>query len=390
MISSPIRKLAPYAKRCQDEGVTVLRLNIGQPDIETPEEFFDAIRNVDMSVLEYEDSQGSRTFIQSTIDYYRRWNIDYAFEDIIVTQGASEALIFALATICDPGDEVLVPEPFYSNYSNFAGMLNIELVPMTTYARDGFRLPDLDTMEKRVTDRTKAIMITNPGNPTGRVYTEDEQNAICQLVLRNNLFLISDEVYKEFVYDGLQYKSFAHYPELEQHLLLIDSISKRYSCCGARIGTVASKNRHIMANISKLAQARLCVSTLEQIGACALNEVSHTYLTSVVSKYESRRNLVFEHIANMPGVLSIKPNGAFYNILSLPVDDAETFTLWVLENVRIDGETILLTPAESFYLTPAMGVNEVRITYCINEEKLGRAMAILKKALETYPGRTTV
>lgn len=388
MEASPIRKLTPYADQAQANGLHVIHLNIGQPDIKTPPEFFDAIKSFSDPVLAYGDSRGSKDLIETLIEYYNKLGIHYEHDDIIITNGGSEGVTFAITAVCNKGDQILTPEPFYSNYSNFAESLDVEMVPITTYARDGFALPDKSEFEKRITDKTKAIIISNPGNPTGRVFTQSEIDLIKDLALEHDLFIISDEVYKEFIYNDEEFRSFAQIKELEQHTILIDSISKRYSCCGARIGSISSKNKDVIFNVLKLAQSRLCVSTLDQVGAANLRNVTSEYMESVRIEYKKRRDLIFDRVSTMEGVVARKPDGAFYYLLNLPVDDAEKFTIWILENVNIDNNTILITPAESFYITEGLGRNEIRISYCINEEKLSKAMDILEYALKIYPGRT--
>ncbi len=388
MEASPIRKLTPYTDEAKARSINVIPLNIGQPDTETPQEFFYAVKEFDDKVLRYEDSRGDERLIRTIVDYYKKFEIDFSEEEIIITNGASEGVIFALATVCDYGDEVLAPEPYYSNYNNFADLLDVKIVPVTTYAENGFALPEIELFEQAITSRTKAIMISNPGNPTGRVYTKEEIELLRKLALKYDLFILADEVYKEFIYNGDAFISLADYDDLSQHVILLDSISKRYSCCGARIGTIASKNKDVMANILKLAQSRLCVSTLDQVGAARLSEVNDKYIEDVVAEYKKRRDLIFQRIVAMDGVVAQKPNGAFYFLMKLPVDDAEKFTIWILENVAIDNETILLTPAESFYQTDGLGRNEVRISYCISLDKLEKAMDILELALKQYPGKT--
>lgn len=386
MATSPIRKLIPYAKKAEENGLEVIPLNIGQPDIETPPVFFEAIEAFDKDVLAYADSQGTRELLETSSEYLKKFDLSFSPQEIIITNGASEGLIFAISSICDFGEEILSPEPYYSNYNNFAELVGVHIVPVTTYAKENFRLPPKEVWEERINDKTKAILLSNPGNPTGRVYTTQEMDMLRDLALQYGLIILSDEVYKEFVYGDNVFHSFGSYPELDQHVVLIDSISKKYSCCGARIGMVASKNKKFMENVFKLAQSRLCVATLDQIGAAALRDVSNDYIEDTLKKYTSRRDTLYRRLMRIPGVVANSPEGAFYNIVQLPIDNAETFCIWVLENVQIDNKTVLFTPAESFYKTPKLGRNEVRISYCVSEEKIEMAMDLLEEALRRYPG----
>ncbi|NMB09861.1 MAG: pyridoxal phosphate-dependent aminotransferase [Tissierellia bacterium] len=385
---SPIRKLIPYAEQCEDRGIDVIKLNIGQPDIETPQEYIDAIKDYDGKVLEYVHSRGLNYFIDTIINYYKRFGLDYKFDDIIVTQGASEALMYVMMTICDLEDEILVFEPFYANYNNFADIVNVKLVPVTTYAEDGFRIPDLKTIEKSLTKKTRGVLISNPSNPTGRIYSKEELDTLAELAIKYDLFIISDEVYKEFNYTDEKFFSFGNYSNLEDRVILVDSISKRFSCCGARIGNIATKNKGVIEGFMKLAQARLSVATLEQHAAAALEKVSPEYIRETKRRYKARRDLLVDRLSKMPGVLTNEPNGAFYSIVKLPVDDAEKFVIWTLENISINDKTVLITPAKGFYLTPGLGENEVRISYCVNTDILSDAMDILELALNKYPNRT--
>lgn len=381
---SPIRKLAPAAAKARANGTRVLGLNIGQPDIETPEGFFQAVRNFDSKVLAYSESQGEEVLIQSFLNYYRDIGISFSRENLLVTNGGSEALFFALFSICDEDDEVLIPEPFYTNYSSFTDMAGLKVVPMTTYAEDGFHLPSREKIESLITPRTKAILFSNPSNPTGTIYTADEVRMLVDLALQHGLYLITDEVYREFVYDGETALSPLSFKEAEDSVILIDSISKRYSSCGARIGIVASKNRELIANALKLSQARLSSPTLDQVGAAALYDTPAAYFQDVIKEYTARRDTLYEGLKRIPGVKVKRPNGAFYMMAVLPIRNAEHFCQWILESYELKNTTIMMAPAEGFYLTPGLGVNEVRLSYCINIEDLKLAVEILERALEAY------
>jgi aspartate aminotransferase len=384
MQESPIRKLAPLALEAKNKGKKIYHLNIGQPDIKTPKEFFEAIGNFDSGVLEYSYSQGIPELIKSFVKYYKQYNLNYGEEDILITNGGSEAIIFALIACCDDGDEVLIPEPFYANYNSFSTMAGVNVVPITTKAEEGFNLPAIEEIEKLVTNRTKAIMINNPSNPTGKVYTKEEIFLIRDLAIRHNLYIISDEVYREFVYDGLEYVSFGSIKELEDRVIIIDSISKRYSACGARIGCVVSKNKDIIYQILKLCQSRLCVATLEQLGAAKLVDVSKSYMEEVYEEYNKRRMVVFDALNNMEGVICKIPKGAFYVTAKLPVDDAEDFAKWLLSDFDVNGETVMVAPASGFYSTEGMGKDEVRISYVLKIEDLEKAMNVIKEGLKAY------
>lgn len=387
MQESPIRKLVPVADEVKKKGKKVYHLNIGQPDIRTPREFFEPIKNYEKDVLAYAHSQGVTELINSLVKYYEKHNIHFDKDEIIVTNGGSEALIFALIASCDHGDEVLIPEPFYTNYNGFGSMAGINVVPITTKAENGFHLPKKDEIVKLITPKTKAILISNPGNPTGAVYTKDEMYMLRDIVKEHNLFIIADEVYKEFVYDGLEFMSFTHLDDIADRVILTDSISKRYSACGARIGCIASKNKDLMKQVMKLAQGRLCVATIEQIGAANLINVPDSYIEEVKQEYCKRRDVVYNALKNMEGVICEKPHGAFYVIAKLPVKDAEDFVVWMLREFDVNNETVMMAPAEGFYATKGLGKDEVRISYCINAENLEKAMNILNEGLKVYPDR---
>lgn len=381
---SPIRKLVPFAEAAKKEGKKVYHLNIGQPDIETPKEFFDAVKNFDQKVLKYAFSQGIPEIIESFRKYYDKWDIHYTEDQIRITNGGSEALTIALTAVCDYGDNVLIPEPFYTNYNSFSKSTGVHCVPITTKAEDGFKLPAKETIVSLINDKSRAILLSNPGNPTGAVYSRDQINMIRDIAIENDLYIIADEVYREFVYDGLDYVSFGQIPEIEDRVIIIDSISKRYSACGARIGCICSKNDELMAEVMKLCQGRLCVSTLDQVGAAALCNVPDSYLTSVYDEYIKRRNVVYDALKEIPDVICEKPMGAFYIIVKLPIKSAENFVKWMLTDFDLDGETIMMAPAQGFYATPGLGLDEVRLSYVLNVDDLKQAMIVLAKGLEEY------
>jgi len=381
---SPIRKLAPFAEDAKKTGKKVYHLNIGQPDIETPREFFDAVKNFDEKVLEYAFSQGMPQTIESFANYYQSLGINFTKDDIYITNGGSEALFFAIVATCDYGDEILVPEPFYTNYNGFSKSAGAVVVPVPTSAADGFKLPDLAVWEKKITPRTRAILLSNPGNPTGAVYDMADMEKVKALALKHDLFIISDEVYKEMVYDGLKFTSFAQLEGVEDRVILTDSISKRYSACGARIGCIASKNIEIMKNVMKLCQGRLCVATIEQVGAAALAAVAPKYMEDVVVEYEKRRNIVHSALNNIKGVVCEKPRGAFYIMAKLPVDNAENFAKWLLTDFDVNGATVMVAPGEGFYATEGLGKDEIRISYVLKEEDLKAAMNILDEGIRAY------
>lgn len=387
MQASPIRKLVPYANEAKAKGKKVYHLNIGQPDIETPAGFFDAVRNFKEDVLAYSTSAGSNEMLDAIRKYYEGYGIEYEREHVIVTNGGSEALMFAMIAVCDPGDEILVPEPFYTNYNGFGQAVNVTLKPITTRAENGFHLPPEEEIEKTITSATKAVLMSNPGNPTGVVYTDAEIAMLAKLAKKHDLFIIADEVYREFVYDGLKYTSFGTLKEIEDRVILVDSVSKRFSACGARIGCIVSKNRELMGQVMKLAQGRLCVPTLEQVGAAELYKTPMSYLKEVNEEYTRRRNILYKALKEMPGVVCEEPKGAFYVVVKLPVDNAEKFVIWMLRDFDVDGETVMMAPAEGFYATPGLGRDEVRLAYVLKEKDLARAMDILKAGLEAYPGR---
>ena len=384
MQESPIRKLAPFATAAKAEGVEVYHLNIGQPDIITPVGFFDAVENFDNKVLEYAGSQGIPELIEAIRKYYTTYNMEFAPEDIIRTNGGSEALLFTFMAVCDPGDNILVPEPFYTNYNGFAQCLNVEVKYVTTFAENGFHLPSKEEILAKIDDKTSAILIVNPGNPTGCVYTKEEVQMIADIAKEKDLWIIADEVYREFVYEGLEYTSFGNIKEVEDRVVIIDSVSKRYSACGARIGSITCKNKKLMAEVMKVCQGRLCVATLEQLGAAALYDTPKSYFKEVNDEYRKRRDVLYEELMKAKGVICEKPMGAFYIVAKLPVENAEDFVAWTLKKFRRNNETVMCTPAEGFYSTPGLGRNEVRLAYVLKEERLRRAGQLLREALEEY------
>ena len=387
MTASPIRKLVPYADAAKKKGKKVYHLNIGQPDIATSPKFMEAIRNIDQKVVAYGNSQGDMNLIKAIQKYYDAWGIHYETKNIFITNGGSEALEMAIFSLCDPGDEILVFEPYYANYTSFAKLASAKVTAVPTSAEDGYRLPDQATIEKYINGKTRAILLTNPGNPTGVVYTKQEMDMIAAIVKKYNIALIADEVYREFVYDGT-YTSFGTYEELEQNLIMVDSVSKRYSACGARIGCVITKNNDLCAQFMKLCQTRLCVPMVEQVGAAALYETPASYLEEVNKEYKKRRDTIAAGLAKIPGLVSSQPKGAFYVMVKFPVDDAEKFAIWLLQDFDVNGETVMIAPGNGFYATPGKGVDEARLAYVLKSEDLEKALALLAEAVKQYPGRT--
>ncbi len=387
---SPIRKLYPYATTAKEAGIHIYHLNIGQPDIETPKAMLDVYANYHDKVLAYGPSQGLYDYRKNLVRYYKRHNIildDTDKTEIIVTTAGSEAIIFAMLVTCNPGDEIIIPEPFYTNYNGFATQAGVNIVPLTTYAEDGFALPNDDAIIERISGKTRAIMICNPGNPTGAVYSRKDIERLCAIARKHDLYIIADEVYREFIYDGKTHTSILQIPGMEQHAIMVDSISKRYSACGARIGCIISKNHELMKAVLKFAQARLCPPTIDQLAANAAIDIEEQYFKNILVEYDKRRNIVYEELMTIDGVICKKPAGAFYIIAKLPIEDAEDFTIWMMKDFSIDNETVMVAPAEGFYATPGMGKDEVRLAYILNENDLRKAMYIFKKALEAYRNR---
>lgn len=386
--SSPIRKLAPYADEAKRNGVHVYQLNIGQPDIKTPQCAIDAVRNLDRTVLEYSPSDGFLSLRRKLVGYYGRFGIKLSEDEIIVTTGGSEAVLLAFLTCINPGDELIVPEPFYANYRSFAIAAGAEVKPVPTSIEDGFRLPSVEAIEEQITPRSRAILICNPNNPTGYVYTREEMLRLRDIVRRHNLFLFCDEVYREFTYTGEPYFSSLHMEGVDENVVVIDSVSKRYSECGIRIGCICSRNKELLAAVMKFCQARLSPPLLGQIVAEASIDVPASYLEGVYDEYIDRRNFLIQGLNSIPGVYSPMPMGAFYTVAALPVDDSEKFCLWCLKEFRHNGATVMMAPASGFYTTPGAGKNQVRIAYVLNKEDMAKALDCLRHALQQYPGRT--
>jgi len=382
--ASPIRKLVPFAEQAKAGGRRVIHLNIGQPDIETPREMLEAYRSYDQRVLAYGHSAGLPEYRQALVRYYAGHGITVGIDDILVTVGGSEAILLALLAAGSAGDEVLVPEPYYTNYNGFASMAGVRIVPLTTRSEDGFHLPDRKEIEARVTKRTRAILFSNPGNPTGVVYTREELDMLRDLAIDHDLFLLSDEVYREFAYDGETPISVLHLEGIEPHAVMLDSVSKRYSACGARVGAVVSRNHSLVQAMLKYGQARLCPATIDQRAAMASVDTPGSYLENVISQYQRRRDICHEGILAIPGAVCLKPKGAFYLVARLPIDDGDAFARWMLEHFHADGETVMVAPAAGFYATPGLGKDEVRLAYVLEENTLKRAMRILKAGVEAY------
>lgn len=387
MPESPIRKLVPYAEAAKKRGVKVYHLNIGQPDIHTPEVALEAIRNFSGKVVEYSHSAGIASYRTRLAKYYEKHNIFVSPDEIIIGAGASEALLFAFQTIMDPGDEVIIPEPFYANYNGFAINSGVNVVPIPSGIDSGFALPPIADFEKSITPRTKAILVCNPNNPTGYLYSEEELEVLRQLVIKYDLYLIADEVYREFCYDGNKHHSCMHLKGIENNVILIDSVSKRYSACGVRIGWMISKNKEVMQTALKFAQARLSPPSFGQIAAEAAIDTPDSYFDEVLVEYLQRRNLVVDRINKMEGAFCPNPKGAFYVVARLPIDDSDRFCQWLLEDFAYENQTVMLAPASGFYSTPGRGKDEVRISYVLNTNDLAHAMDALEHALKVYPGR---
>tara|TARA_R110002051_G_scaffold10175_2_gene38526 strand:- start:17970 stop:19160 length:1191 start_codon:yes stop_codon:yes gene_type:complete len=384
MPQSPIRKLVPFADKAIARGIEIYHLNIGQPDIKTPEVALEAVRSNNIEVLAYSHSAGFQSYRNKLAAYYRKHAIDVTSEEIIITTGGSEALLFAMGSVTDPGDEIIIPEPFYANYNGFATASGVKVVPVISTLEEGFALPPIADFEKLITARTKAIVICNPGNPTGYLYSEDEIRQLAEIVKKHDLFLIADEVYREFAYDGLKHHSVMKQRDIDQHAIMIDSVSKRYSMCGARIGCIVSRNKDLMATAMKFAQARLSPPTFAQVAAEAALETPDSYFTDVIDEYVARRNTLVAGLEKIPGVKVAKPKGAFYCIAELPVKNADAFAQWLLESFDHEGKTVMVAPAAGFYSSEGVGLNQVRIAYVLEEKALKEAVAILAKALEVY------
>ena len=387
MPESPIRKLAPLAADAKKRGIKVYHLNIGQPDLPTPQVAIDAIKHVDRKILEYSPSQGYRSYREKLVGYYRKYGISVTADDIIVTCGGSEAVLFAFMSCLNPGDEIIVPEPAYANYMAFAISAGAKIRTITTTIEEGFCLPKVEKFEELINPKTRAILICNPNNPTGYLYTRREMNQIRDMVKKHDLYLFSDEVYREYIYTGSPYISACHLEGIEQNVVLIDSVSKRYSECGIRIGALITKNKEVRKAVMKFCQARLSPPLIGQIAAEASLDAPEEYSRDVYDEYVERRKCLIDGLNRIPGVYSPIPMGAFYTVAKLPVDDSEKFCRWCLEKFSYENETVMMAPASGFYTTPGAGRNQVRIAYVLNKEDLRRALIVLRKALEQYPGR---
>ena len=384
MPESPIRKLVPYAELAKKKGHKVYHLNIGQPDIKTPQVALDAVKNANIEVLEYSHSAGFESYREKLSQYYKNQNLPIDSQNIIITTGGSEALLFALGSTMDTDDEIIIPEPFYANYNGFSVASGVKIIPVISSIESGFALPPIEEFEKLITPKTKAILICNPGNPTGYLYSEAEINQLAEIVQRHDLFLIADEVYREFTYDGYQHHSVMNVAGLENHAIMIDSVSKRFSMCGARIGCIVSKNRDVMAAAMKFAQARLSPPTYAQIASEAALDTPQSYFDEVIKEYKERRDILVSELEKIEGVVVAVPKGAFYCIAKLPIASANDFAQWLLESYDFNGETVMVAPAAGFYSSPNVGLDEVRIAYVLKKEDLIKSVRILKEALAVY------
>jgi len=381
--SSPMRRLEKPFLEAKEKRDRIYQLNIGQPDIETPEEYLNVIKNLKEKVIKYGPSTGLPEYRKTLAKYYQSYGINVGWEDIVVTTGGSEAIIFALSAVCDPGDEVIIPEPFYANYNGFANMAGVKIVPVLSKAETGYALPSIAEIENKITDKTKAIMICNPGNPTGYAYSEEELEQLKTLCKKFSLFLISDEVYREFVYEG-KHNSILEKDDFDEYGIITDSLSKRFSLCGARLGCVVSKNKELMSAITRMAQARLCPPTIEQLGAIEVHKLGEEYYSSIRNEYKRRRDTIMKHLNDMEETFCKMPNGAFYMLVKLPIKDCVDFATYMLTEYQLDNETVLISPGNGFYATEGLGMDEIRIAYILNTKDLDRAMVILKEGLKTY------
>lgn len=388
MPASPIRKLVPYAESAKKAGKHVFHLNIGQPDIETPEVALNAIKNYEPKVIEYSHSAGFESYREGIAQYYRNLGIDLDKDHVMVTTGGSEALLFGFQSCLDEGDEVIIPEPFYANYNGFSTSANVKVVPVTANINDGFALPSISSFEEKITDKTKAILICNPGNPTGYLYNKEELMQLKEIALKHDLFLFADEVYREFSYEEDRAPSILDLDGLENHAVVIDSVSKRYSMCGVRVGALVTKNKEVYDSAMKFAQARLSPPSLGQVAGEAALKTPPSYFADVKKEYKERRDIMVNGLNNIKGVVCPNPGGAFYTVAELPVDDAETFCQWILESFEYEGATVMMAPASGFYATPGLGKKEVRIAYVLNIESLKKSLKVLEMALLSYPGYT--
>lgn len=388
MPESPIRKLVPYSEQAKKRGTKVFHLNIGQPDIPTPQSMIDAMHNLNIKVIEYSHSAGTLSYRESMCRYYQKHGIQVTPDQIIVGAGASEAILFAFQTCLNPGDEIIIPEPFYANYNGFATSAGVKVKPIISGIETGFALPPISDFEKAITPATKAIMVCNPNNPTGYLYSRHELETLREIVLKYDLFLFADEVYREFCYDGSTHFSVLNLQGLEEHVILFDSVSKRYSACGVRIGAMISRNSEVMSTALKFAQARLSPPSLGQIAAEAAMATPDSYFVEVIEEYKARRDTVVTGLNRIPGVMCPNPKGAFYVTARMPIDDSDRFCQWLLESFQFENQTVMLAPATGFYSTPGAGKNEIRLSYVLNVEDLKKSVKILEEALKVYPGRT--
>ena len=386
--ASPIRRLVPYANEAKRKNIKVYHLNIGQPDIQTPLQVLEAIRNYSKKIIAYGQSEGELELRQGLQTYYRSFGVEIALDDIMITTGGSEAILFSLMTLCDPGDEVIIPEPFYTNVGSFARSAMVNLVPVAATMESGFALPPIESFEAKITERTRAILLCSPNNPTGYIFSGDEFALILDLAKRRDIFIIVDEVYREFCYDHHMFTSVLKYPEYAERVIVVDSFSKRYSMCGSRIGALVSRNHNVLEGAMKLAQARLCPPDIEQVAAIAALQTPIDYLQEVQKEYQKRRDFIVNGLRSIEGVKCTIPNGAFYLVAKLPVDDAENFAIYLLRDFNLNGETVMVAPAEGFYVTSGLGKQEIRIAYVLNTKDLERSLVCLEAALKSYPGRT--
>lgn len=384
MPESPIRKLAPYAHHAKKSGKHIYQLNIGQPDIKTPENALNAVKNNKLDILAYSPSQGFESYREKLANYYKKHDIHIEANQLLITTGGSEALMFVMGSITDAGDEVIIAEPFYANYNGFATAMDVTVKAVTAKLSENFALPPISEFEAQITDKTKAIILCNPGNPTGYIYTKDEMQAIANLALKHDLFIVADEVYREFAYEGHQHHSILEFPELKQHAIMVDSVSKRFSMCGARIGCLVTKNDEVIKAAMKFAQARLSPPTFAQIAAEEALSVEETYFDEVIAEYQSRRDTLIKGLKDIDGVTIAQPKGAFYCTVALPINDAEDFAKWLLESFDINDETLMVAPAAGFYSTPGLGENEIRLAYVLEQKSIQKAIHILKEGLLAY------
>ncbi len=387
MQESPIRKLVPFADEAKAKEINVYHLNIGQPDIKTPDSILNAIKNYSSEIIAYGYSQGEPFLREAISDYFKKYDAEVSPDEMIITTGGSEAILFAFTVVGDIDDEIIVFEPYYTNYNGYAAMSNIKLIPVTTKAEDGFALPASEEIEKKIGKKTKAILICSPNNPTGTIYPEEDLSRIIEIAKKHNLYIISDEVYREFIYGDTKYKSMLHFENAEDRVIVVDSISKRYSACGARIGYIISKNKEIMKGVMKLAQARLCPPAVEQVAATAAYKMDFRYFREVQQEYQKRRDIMFDALKEIEGVVLEKPQGAFYMVVKLPINNSDDFAKWLLKDFHYNKETVMVAPAGGFYATKGKGEDEIRLAYVLEENKLLKSMKIIKEALKIYPDK---